>query len=92
MTFPIIYLLYIYAFFGLFGMLFLFFNVFHLAKFGLENIKTYFIILIYLGIFIGLIAASLIVLSTVDWSREIDVKAAIFEMIGSNKVISLPRL
>jgi hypothetical protein len=92
MIFPLIYLLYAYAFFGLFGLLFLFFNVYHLSKFGLENVKTYFIITLYLGVFLGLIAVSLIALATIDWSREIDLKALFLDIIGTNKIVSIPRL
>lgn len=90
--FPLIYLLYVYAFFALFGLVFLFFNIYHLAKFGLQNFKTYVIILVYLVIFLGTISASLVVLATIDWSDTIDVKATLLDIINTESTINTPLL
>lgn len=72
MQFPLWYLLIIYAVFVLVAGVFVFFNVFHIAKFGLQNTKTTIVLSVYVVGYIGALVLSLAILSTFDWSAMID--------------------
>lgn len=88
--FPIIYLLFVYAFFTLLTLLFLFFNVYHMAKFGLQSGKTYFFLALYVGSFMSLLAFSLLLIVQIDWSREIAVSELIMGIFKPGSNLTLP--
>ena len=72
MEFPLWYLLIVYALFVLVSGVFVFFNVFHIAKFGLQSTKTSLVLGVYVVGYIGALVLSLAILSTFDWSTMID--------------------
>lgn len=88
--FPIIYLLFVYAFFALLALLFLFFNVYHMAKFGLQSGKTYFLLALYLGSFMSLLIFSLLLVVQIDWSREIAISELVMGIFKPSSNITLP--
>ncbi len=71
MTFPLTYLLILYALAAFLGFLFTFFNVFHIAKFGLQSTKTSIIIMIYTFAFIGILTVSGLAILTFNWNAVI---------------------
>ena len=80
--FPIIYLLYTYATFALLGLLFLFFNLYHMAQFGLQEGKTYFFILAYILVFLTAMGISLLFLVQIDWSQEVNLGEIILDLVS----------
>jgi hypothetical protein len=71
MTFPLWYLLVPYIAVVAFAALFLFFNVFHMWRYGIEAGKTWGLISVYVGSFIVLIGFSVLLLLPVDWEKEV---------------------
>lgn len=74
-----------FGIFSLITLLFFFFNVYHLAKFGLENTKTYLLISVYFFCFFGLIIFWGVAFSTIDWNHKIDI-ASLFGNVFSFNV------
>lgn len=71
MAIPLIYLLYTYAFFALLGALFLFFNIYHISKFGLQAGKTYLVLLCYLVGYLAVLGGSFLFIVQIDWSAKV---------------------
>ncbi len=72
MTFPLWYILVPYAAILLFGLLFLFFNLFHLLRYGIESGKTLALMGVYVVSFLLVAGASLFFLSSFNWRQEVD--------------------
>lgn len=68
MTFPLWYMLLPYALVLLGTGLFMFFNVYHIAKFGLQSFSTTALVLAYLIAYIAVLAFSAWLLSGYDWN------------------------
>lgn len=71
MTFPIWYILVPWSAILFFAALFLFFNVFHLLRYGIEPGKTYSIIGAYLGSFALILLGSAVLFLQFDWKYEV---------------------
>jgi hypothetical protein len=71
MSFPLWYILVPYAAILFFGALFVFFNVFHLLRYGIETGKTYALIALYIFSFILIVGVSALMLSAFTWNAEI---------------------
>ena len=71
MTFPLWYVLIPFAVIVLFAALFLFFNVFHLMRYGIGS-GTYVIIVVYILGFVGILGISLFLLSAFPWGSEVN--------------------
>jgi len=72
MIFPLWYILVPYAAILLFGLLFLFFNVFHLLRYGIENGKTTALIAVYICSFLLVVGGSLLFLTSFTWNQDVD--------------------
>jgi hypothetical protein len=71
MGFPMWYLLVPFAFVLFCAALFLFFNVYHIAKFGIESPGTYTLIAVYLGGFFVLTIITAVLFARYDWGQEV---------------------
>lgn len=71
MELPLLYFLYVYAFFALLGALFLFFNIYHISKFGLQAGKTYLVLLLYVVGYLLILGGSFLFIVQIDWSKDI---------------------
>jgi len=69
---PLWYLLVPYCLFLFVATVFLFFNIFHIVKFGLQETKTTLVLLAYIFLFLGTITLTLIILSFFDWNFIIE--------------------
>lgn len=69
---PVIFLV-IYGVFAFLATLWLFFNVYHLAKFGLHGTGTKLIIAGYIFGFLALLIGSFWLMGDYDWSRPIPI-------------------
>lgn len=67
---PAIFLI-IYGVFGFLAILWLFFNIYHLAKFGLHGNATKMIIAGYVFGFLAILLFSIFLMLNYDWSRPI---------------------
>ena len=72
MTFPLWYLLIPYAVFALITALFLFFNLYHIVKFGLQATKTTVVLAVYVFGFLAVMIFTLALLSAYDWNVMVD--------------------
>lgn len=68
MTFPLWYLLLPYAIVVLGTGIFLFFNLYHIAVFGIQASSTTFLLVLYTISYAAVLVASVIFLSSYDWS------------------------
>jgi hypothetical protein len=81
---PLWYLLVPYALIVAVVGLFVFFNVYHISKFGLQSVLSRFVIAIYTLSFLAVVIISVIVLSTYRWDRTIDASNLIrFDLSGT---------
>jgi len=67
-TFPIIYFLIPYALFVLVFVTFSVFNIYHLLRYGIYNFNLYILSVVYLAGTIFILGASIIILTSFDWS------------------------
>jgi hypothetical protein len=72
MPFPVAYFLIPFVILVLIAGLFLFFNVYHVLKFGIESTGTYTIVIIYVIGFALLLLISMLLLSGYNWNQQID--------------------
>lgn len=70
MTFPLWYLLLPFALVLLGTAIFTFFNVYHVAKFGLQSGGTTLLVLLYIVGYLGVVAFSASLVSGYNWSDE----------------------
>lgn len=70
--FPLWYLLAPYAVVVAVTGLFVFFNVYHIAKFGLQSVTSSIVIAAYTMSFIAVLMLSLSAISSYDWSTTVD--------------------
>lgn len=71
MTFPLWYILVPYSAVVFFAAIFLFFNVFHLYRYGIEAGKTYGLVATYTISFLVILGLSAGLLLTYDWNYEV---------------------
>ncbi|MBU4314890.1 hypothetical protein KJ673_00620 [Patescibacteria group bacterium] len=83
MIFPIYYLLIAYGILMAMAGLFIIFNLYHILMFGLENFKTAFVVLLYLGATLGIAYMSYVLITQFDWSGEIILSDLIRSIIPS---------
>ena len=77
-----------YVLFFFLGFLFLIFNIFHVARFGLQSTQTTVVLTIYLVSFFVVAIFSVMLVFSEDWSGEID-PTEIFETFVSQPTIGL---
>ncbi len=70
---PASYLLLVYAFMVLVGGLFFAFNIYHIAKFGLDSFSTRIVLIGYTTIFGLSIVLGMDLLLRLDWSRDLTI-------------------
>lgn len=75
--FPLWYLLVPYGIFLLFMALFVFFNLYHIASFGLQSAKTTVVLVAYMAGFLGILWLSYITLADVSWKETVDLRTII---------------
>lgn len=71
MTFPLWYLLIPYALATLGTGIFMFFNVYHVAKFGLQSVSTTVLILMYILLYLAILAWSATAILSYDWTMQV---------------------
>lgn len=71
MTFPLWYILLPYAAVLLVAALFLFFNLFHLMRYGLEANKTYALMGLYVASFCVVLGLTAFLFSSFDWTSNV---------------------
>lgn len=71
---PLSSFLFIYGFFFLLTGVFLFFNVYHILKYGLDCRATYFVVGFYVLLFGFVALGSMTYIATFDWSVVIDMQ------------------
>lgn len=71
MTFPLWYALLPYALVLLGTSIFMFFNLYHVAKFGVQSFGTTALLLTYLIGYIAVLAFSAVLISGYDWSAAV---------------------
>lgn len=81
-------LLYVYGCFALLTGAFFFFNVYHIAKFGVGGWSTKAVLTFYVLTFVLALSAGAFVLSTVDWSEDIELDLQ-FELINGERILPL---
>lgn len=74
---PLWYLLVPYAIFLAFATLFVFFNLYHIASFGLQSIKTTLVFLAYLFSYVAVVWISLSLLANIPWKESVDLHTII---------------
>ncbi|MFA5947224.1 MAG: hypothetical protein WC813_04370 [Patescibacteria group bacterium] len=82
MSFPVAYFLIPFVILALIAGLFLFFNVYHILKFGIESTSTFALVTIYVIGFAFLLLISMLLLSGYNWNQQID-PAAILHLNNS---------
>lgn len=75
--FPLWYFLVPYGIFLGFATLSVFFNLFHIANFGIQSLKTTIVLFLYFFSFAGIIWLSFTLLSDVPWDENVDVRTII---------------
>lgn len=73
LEFPLWYFLVPLAFVFLVTSVYLFFNVYHVAKFGLQSMLTRLVILGYIASYLAILLISAGMLSSFDWTATINV-------------------
>lgn len=71
-------LLLLYAFISLVAGLFFFFNVFHIARFGLNCTQTNVVLIAYTVLYLVVQFGTLALLSPVDWTVPLDIQLGMF--------------
>ncbi len=74
MSFPLWYLLIPYALFLAVTVVFLFINIFHIARFGLQALKTTLVLGLYIISFLSVLAFTSLMLADFDWSAQIELE------------------
>lgn len=72
MPFPVVYFLIPFVVVVLVSALFVFFNVFHIVRFGIESTATQAIVAVYIIGFAFIIGTSTLLFSRYDWNQKID--------------------
>jgi hypothetical protein len=83
MTFPMWYFLIPYAIFALLATMFTFFNLLQMARFGLQSVKTSVILSIYVIAFICVMAFTIILVFSFEWSQMTSV-SELLQLNGNN--------
>lgn len=73
LSFPLWYLLIPLAFVFLATSIFLFFNVYHVAKFGLQSMVTRLVVVGYLASYLVVLVVAYGLLASFDWSSTISI-------------------
>lgn len=68
----LVYLLVIYAIFFAITSLFLFFNLYHILRFGLNSNLTYIIATGYILLYALILGLTFAIFTTVDWSQDLE--------------------
>ena len=87
MSFPAIYLLIPHFLFAGLAVMVFFFNIFHIAKFGLQSTRTAFVLGLYTLGFFAVAIISVVLISQYSWSGEIELTDAFTP--GAGNTISL---
>jgi hypothetical protein len=74
MVFPAWIFLIPYGFFLLIAILFLFLNVYHMSRYGLQTLKTTGVIGVYFLTFFLVLGMNIILLGRYDWSTDIEIQ------------------
>lgn len=77
MEFPLWIMLIPYAIAVFCALIFVFFNIYHIASFGLQSTKTTMIIGVYILSYLFVMIISLSLIATVDWSADITLQEVI---------------
>jgi len=83
MTFPLWYFLAVYGLFFFGCSIFVFFNFYHIARFGLQSTKTTLVLAMYTVSFAALILGQIELLLTIDWTETISISDAFFSSTPS---------
>lgn len=78
MTFPLWYFLVAYGIFFVICSFFLFFNFYHIARFGLQSTKTMLVLAMYSIAFAALLLGQIELLLTIDWTETVSISEAFF--------------
>ncbi len=71
-SFPLWFLLIPYVLFLVIAAVFLFLNLFHIARFGLQAIKTTMLLGLYILSFLAVLTVTSLTLASFDWSEQIE--------------------
>ncbi len=82
------YFLAFYIFFVVLGFVFLFFNLFHIARFSPKTTPSILVLIFYILFFFSVLAISVATLSTIDWTQSFTVEQ-IFGFTVSASVLGL---
>lgn len=75
---PVSILLIVYLAFTLMVLLFTFFNVYHMVRYGKAGNTTIIVTTVYLTVVLTMLATSIYVISTADWSAQIELFPSTF--------------
>ena len=78
MSIPLWIFLAIYGLFFFICSFFVFFNFYHMARFGLQSTKTTLVLALYTVAFAGIILLQINLLLSVDWTQELILSEALF--------------
>ncbi len=68
----------LYALISLIAGLFFFFNVFHIARFGLNCTQTNIVLVAYTVLYLAVQLGTLVLLSPVDWTVPLEINLGMF--------------
>lgn len=86
---PSWYLLIIYGIFAFLGFAFLLFNVFHVARFGLQSTKTTAVLAIYILSFLLVSIGSVFIVFSYDWSEPLHFDALLKTGLSGQSIFDL---
>lgn len=88
MTFPLWYFLIPYAVVLLGTGIFMFFNIYHIAKFGIESFTTTVVLLFYVLMYLGVLVFSAALIGAYNWSATVAL-SDVLPFVGTNVHLSL---
>lgn len=71
MSFPLYYVLFLYLAFLALWLIFSLVGIYHLLRFGFKNFFTFFIVLLYISVSVGLLLFSYYSLGSFDWEINV---------------------
>lgn len=83
MTFPLWIFLAAYGVFFVICSFFIFFNFYHIARFGLQSTKTTIVLAMYTIAFASVVLLQINLLLTIDWTETISINEAFFSTTPS---------
>ncbi|MBI1908496.1 hypothetical protein HYS28_03750 [Candidatus Uhrbacteria bacterium] len=83
LTFPLWYLLVPFGVVVLGSTLFMFFNLYHVAKFGIQSVQTTMLLIVYLLSYLVALAVAVALVGSYEWSAEV-LFLDIFPFTGSS--------